>query len=76
MHDTVWLDGRQSLPEQGVTEEQLVGLKMRFCCPSDYCTSHDDPVQLHLEYVQSRDAIVSGAHPYTYPLVPGVNYRL
>ena len=76
MHDTVWLDGRQSLPEQGVTEEQLVGLKMKFCCPSDYCISHDDPVQLHLEYVQSRDAIVSGAHPYTYPLGPGVNYRL
>jgi talin len=62
----VWLHGLQSLQEQGVTEDQLVVLKKKFFV-EDANISRDDPVQLHLVYVQSRDAITSGAHPSTYP---------
>lgn len=62
------MNGLQSLQEQGVTEDQLVVLKKKFFV-EDANISRDDPVQLHLVYVQSRDAIVSGTHPCTYPVV-------
>lgn len=62
-----WLNGLQSLQEQGVPEDEVVVFKKKFFV-DDGNISRDDPVQLHLVYVQSRDAIVSGAHPCTYPL--------
>jgi len=60
-----WLNIAQPLHEQGVTDEQQVVLKKKFFV-DDANISRDDPVQLHLVYVQSRDAIVSGSHPCTY----------
>ncbi len=60
-----WLNGLQSLQEQGVGEDQVVVLKKKFFV-EDANISRDDPVQLHLVYVQSRDGITSGIHPCTY----------
>jgi len=60
-----WLTGLQSLQEQGVAEDQVVLLKKKFFV-EDANISRDDPVQLHLVYVQCRDGITSGAHPCTY----------
>jgi talin len=69
------LQGLQSLQEQGVGEDQLVLFKKKFFV-EDANISREDPVQLHLVYVQSRDAIVSGAHPCTYlmPIVMQLKY--
>eukprot|EP01113_Clastostelium_recurvatum_P020003 TRINITY_DN236_c0_g1_i4.p1 TRINITY_DN236_c0_g1~~TRINITY_DN236_c0_g1_i4.p1 ORF type:complete len:2591 (+),score=1077.50 TRINITY_DN236_c0_g1_i4:231-8003(+) len=58
----LWLTSTQTLHEQGVADEDMVVLKKKFFVEDDK-VSRDDPVQLHLVYVQSRDAIVSGSHP-------------
>ncbi|EFA78109.1 talinB [Heterostelium album PN500] len=60
-----WLNHTQALHEQGVTDEQIVLLKKKFFV-DDFNVNRDDPIQLHLVYVQSRDAIISGSHPCSY----------
>ncbi|GAM22112.1 hypothetical protein SAMD00019534_052870 [Acytostelium subglobosum LB1] len=62
---TDWLNHTQPLHEQGVSDEAVVLLKKKFFV-DDFNVNRDDPIQLHLVYVQSRDAIVSGSHPCTY----------
>jgi len=42
----------------------MLVLKKKFFF-SDSNVDRNDPVQLHLMYVQSRDAIISGKHPCT-----------
>ncbi|EGG16302.1 talinB [Cavenderia fasciculata] len=60
-----WLNHAQALHEQGVSDEAIVLLKKKFFV-DDFNVNRDDPIQLHLVYVQSRDAIVSGSHPCSY----------
>ncbi|KAF2072336.1 hypothetical protein CYY_006349 [Polysphondylium violaceum] len=60
-----WLNHAQPLHEQGVSDEDTVLLKKKFFV-DDFNVNRDDPIQLHLVYVQSRDAIVSGSHPCSY----------
>ncbi|GAM16912.1 hypothetical protein SAMD00019534_000870 [Acytostelium subglobosum LB1] len=60
-----WLNHTQPLHEQGVSDEAIVLLKKKFFV-DDFNVNRDDPIQLHLVYVQSRDAIISGSHPCTY----------
>lgn len=60
----LWLTAAQSLHEQGVVDSDTLLLKKRFFV-DDANVGRDDPVQLHLVYVQSRDAIIDGTHPCT-----------
>eukprot|EP01132_Coremiostelium_polycephalum_P006635 gene6635-8208_t len=60
-----WLNHSQPLHEQGVNDEAIVLLKKKFFV-DDFNVNRDDPIQLHLVYVQSRDAIISGSHPCSY----------
>eukprot|EP01133_Synstelium_polycarpum_P004292 gene4292-5011_t len=60
-----WLNHSQPLHEQGVSDETVVLLKKKFFV-DDFNVNRDDPIQLHLVYVQSRDAIISGSHPCSY----------
>ena len=59
-----WLTPAQTLHEQGVKDDDELILKKRFFV-DDANVGRDDPVQLHLVYVQSRDALVDGTHPCT-----------
>jgi hypothetical protein len=54
-----WVNPNQPLHVQHITNDQIVTLKRKFFV-EDTIVSINDPVQLHLEYAQSRDAIVSG----------------
>ncbi|EGC38365.1 actin binding protein [Dictyostelium purpureum] len=60
-----WLTHSQPLHEQGVSDDAILLLKKKFFV-DDFNVNRDDPIQLHLVYVQSRDAIVSGSHPCSY----------
>ena len=62
--DARWLNPEKSLPEQNVTENDMVLLKKKFFY-SDINIDRNDPVQLNLLYVQSRDSIISGKYPGT-----------
>lgn len=62
--DINWLHHDKTLREQGVDESQVVVLQKKLFF-SDQNIDRNDPVQLNLLYVQSRDAIVHGAHPCT-----------
>ncbi|KAI3637909.1 hypothetical protein MIR68_004558 [Amoeboaphelidium protococcarum] len=57
-----WLSPEKSLPEQGVAEADILLLKKKFFF-SDQNIDRNDPIQLNLLFVQSRDMIVSGQHP-------------
>ena len=59
-----WLNPDKSLREQGITETAILTLRKKFFF-SDQNVDRNDPIQLNLLYVQSRDAIVDGAHPCT-----------
>ena len=59
-----WLHPDKTFAEQGVVEMDILLLKKKFFF-SDQNIDRNDPVQLNLVYVQSRDAIVSGHHPST-----------
>jgi hypothetical protein len=59
---TEWLQTNKTLEEQGVKDDSILLLKKKFFV-WDSMVSSDDPVALHLLYVQARDAIVSGHHP-------------
>ena len=54
----------KSLPEQGLTEDDVLLLRKKFFV-NDPNIDREDPVQLHLLYVQSRDGILKGTHPVT-----------
>ncbi|KAM9956083.1 hypothetical protein ACTFIW_005939 [Dictyostelium discoideum] len=60
-----WINHAQPLHEQGVPDDAVVLLKKKFFV-DDFNVNRDDPIQLHLVYVQSRDAIISGSHPCSY----------
>jgi talin len=59
-----WLNPEKCLSEQGVTDVEIIILKKKFFF-SDQNVDRNDPIQLNLLYVQSRDAIISGKHPCT-----------
>lgn len=57
-----WLDHSKTLREQGIEESETLLLRRKFFF-SDQNVDARDPVQLNLLYVQTRDAILKGAHP-------------
>jgi len=57
-----WLNNNQILSEQGVGEADIVVMKKKFFF-NDANIDRNDPVQLHLLYVQCRDAIIEGKYP-------------
>ena len=57
-----WLNPEKSLREQGIDETQVLVLRKKFFF-TDQNVDRNDPIQLHLLYVQSRDAIIEGVHP-------------
>ena len=59
-----WLNTEKSLREQGIEETIVLTLRKKFFF-SDQNVDRNDPVQLNLLYVQSRDAIIDGTHPCT-----------
>jgi len=56
-----WLKVNLSLPENEVEETRVLILKKKFFYNDNI--DKGDPVQLHLLYVQLRDAVVSGTYP-------------
>lgn len=58
---TGWLNDQQTLGEQLAPGAVLQLQKKYFV--TDANIDRDDPVQLHLVYVQSRDDVISGKHP-------------
>jgi len=59
-----WLTQTKPLHEQGVGDDVMLLFKKKFYI-SDAQVSMDDPLALHLVYVESRDAILNGSHPCT-----------
>jgi len=57
-----WLNAAQSLHENGVPDDALLILRKKFFY-SDQNVDRTDPMQLHLLYLQCRDAITAGNHP-------------
>lgn len=58
-----WLNDTQTLGEQVEVGSVLILQKKYFV--TDANIDRDDPVQLHLVYIQSRDDVVAGKHPVT-----------
>ncbi|GAM27313.1 hypothetical protein SAMD00019534_104880 [Acytostelium subglobosum LB1] len=57
-----WLKSNQILAEQGVADTDILMFKKKFFF-NDANIDRNDPVQLHLLYVQCRDAIVEAKYP-------------
>eukprot|EP01132_Coremiostelium_polycephalum_P010257 gene10257-12581_t len=57
-----WLNVNQILTEQGILETDILVLKKKFFF-NDANIDRNDPVQLHLLYVQCRDAIIEAKYP-------------
>jgi len=57
-----WLNPEKCLPEQGISENDILLLKKKFFF-SDQNIDRTDPIQLNLLYVQARDSVVSGKYP-------------
>ena len=53
-----------SLPEQGVNRDDVILFRKRFYA-SDHAVNEQDPAQLHIIYVECRDAIVGNIYPVT-----------
>eukprot|EP01137_Pigoraptor_chileana_P018402 Opistho-2@77812 len=62
--EIAWLNHDKTLREQGVDETQVLILRKKFFF-SDGNVDRNDPVQLNLLFVQTRDAILNGTHPVT-----------
>lgn len=62
--DLAWVDTSKTLDEQDISPEETLIFRRKFFF-SDQNIDSRDPVQLHLLYVQSRDAIIDGTHPVT-----------
>eukprot|EP01087_Luapelamoeba_hula_P023545 TRINITY_DN867_c0_g1_i1.p1 TRINITY_DN867_c0_g1~~TRINITY_DN867_c0_g1_i1.p1 ORF type:complete len:2538 (-),score=652.11 TRINITY_DN867_c0_g1_i1:59-7672(-) len=60
----LWLHPGQALAEQGVHDEAVLVLKKKYYV-DDCNVDRGDPIQLHLVYVQSHEAIVNGDHQVT-----------
>eukprot|EP01119_Soliformovum_irregulare_P011517 TRINITY_DN2899_c0_g1_i3.p1 TRINITY_DN2899_c0_g1~~TRINITY_DN2899_c0_g1_i3.p1 ORF type:complete len:2521 (-),score=930.00 TRINITY_DN2899_c0_g1_i3:18-7580(-) len=59
-----WLIETQSLHEQGVQDDAVLLYRKKYYVTEPSLTL-EDPVGLHLLYVESRDAILNGKHPCT-----------
>jgi talin len=59
-----WLNPEKPLAEQGVASNASINFKKKFFF-SDKNIDANDPVQLNLMYMQTRNAILSGKHPCT-----------
>jgi len=59
-----WLTQSKPLHEQGVPDDAVLLFRKKFFI-NDAQVSMDDPLALHLVYVESRDAILNGSHPCT-----------
>jgi talin len=59
-----WLISAQTLLEQGAQDTDELVLKKRFFVTDDM-VGKDDPVQLHMVYVQARDHVLDGTHACT-----------
>ena len=59
-----WLNTEKSLREQGIEETNVLTLRRKLFF-SDQSIDRNDPVQLNLLYIQSRDAIIDGTYPCT-----------
>lgn len=57
-----WLNNNQSLQDQNVSEQTVLKFKKRYFV-DDLNVDKSDPIQLHLVYLQSRDAILTGEYP-------------
>ncbi|EFA77155.1 filopodin [Heterostelium album PN500] len=57
-----WLKNNQILSEQGIQDSDILVLKKKFFF-NDANIDRNDPVQLHLLYVQCRDAIIEAKYP-------------
>lgn len=62
--DLDWVDHSKTLDEQEVAPEETLVFRRKFFY-SDQNIDSRDPMQLHLLYVQTRDAIINGTHPVT-----------
>ena len=62
--NTNYLKNPQTLQEQYVKDNDVLEFKKRFFV-DDVNVDKSDPVQLHLIYSQSRDAILKGVYPCT-----------
>lgn len=59
-----WLNIHKSLREQGIDETEVLILRKGLYVTDDN-VDVNDPVQVNLIYVQSRDRIINGSHPCT-----------
>ncbi|EGC30476.1 hypothetical protein DICPUDRAFT_50735 [Dictyostelium purpureum] len=57
-----WLNSNQILSEQGISETDITVLMKKFFF-NDANIDRNDPVQLHLLFVQCRDGIIEGKYP-------------
>ena len=62
--DLDWVDHSKTLDEQEVSPDETLVFRRKFFY-SDQNIDSRDPMQLHLLYVQTRDAIINGTHPVT-----------
>ncbi|UXI17836.1 polycomb complex protein BMI-1 [Sarcoptes scabiei] len=62
--DMNWIDHSKTLEEQGIGPNTTLIFRRKFFY-SDQNVDSRDPMQLHLLYVQTRDAIINGTHPVT-----------
>lgn len=62
--DLNWVDHSKTLDEQEVFPDETLIFRRKFFY-SDQNIDSRDPMQLHLLYVQTRDAIINGTHPVT-----------
>lgn len=62
--DLNWVDNSKTLEEQEIGLEETLLFKRKFFY-SDQNIDSRDPIQLHLLYVQTKEAIINGTHPVT-----------
>jgi talin len=60
-----WLDPAKSLREHGIEERDVLVLRKRFFFSEESTDSGCDPKEVHLMYVQARDAVLNQTHPVT-----------
>ncbi|KAH9517843.1 Talin-1 [Dermatophagoides farinae] len=62
--DMNWIDHMKTLDEQDIGPNTTLIFRRKYFY-SDQNIDSRDPMQLHLLYVQTRDAIINGTHPVT-----------
>nr|XP_027203263.1 talin-2-like [Dermatophagoides pteronyssinus] len=62
--DMNWIDHSKTLEEQDINPSTTLVFRRKYFY-SDQNIDSRDPMQLHLLYVQTRDAIINGQHPVT-----------